>query len=177
MYKPNGYDSVEAKEFTGFNSPSAGAYVFGICDAEERTSKNGNPMLVLHLDIAEGEFKGNYSELSKRFSKDRLLKHYRVLSDENSGYVKGDVKAIEESNRGFKFNFDEKTLRGKLVGGMLQEEEYLANDGTVKTSLKVAYLCSVEKARSGSLKPMQPKKLDTSFSTPVSSNSELPWLN
>jgi len=176
MQKPNGYDTSEPKEFTGFNRPEAGAYVLGIVSAEERKTKKGDNMIVLCLDIAEGEFKGHYRELSSKFGKDRLLKHYRVIDrPESTPYFKGDIKAIEESNRGYKFNFDESTLRGKFVGGMLCEEEYLAPDGDTKTSLKVGFLCSVDKAKSGTLKTPAIKKLKTgsdyqTTSTPSSGN-------
>lgn len=39
-------------------------------------------------------------------------------------YFKGCITAIEESNPGYKFNFDERTLDNKLVGIIFRDEEY-----------------------------------------------------
>jgi hypothetical protein len=160
MKKPNGYDQVQAKTISGFSNPTAGTYVLGIIKANIEMSKKGNEMLVLELDIIEGEFQKHYRNVSERLGKNCLLKHYRVTDSEKSmPYFKGDIKAIEESNPGFKFDFDESKLRGKKVGGMLAEEEYETMQGEVKTALKLAFLCSVDTAKSGKLKPPTPKKI------------------
>lgn len=169
MFKPSNYDQADAKQFAGFNSPVAGATVLGITSAQEIQSRSGSPMLVLSIDIAEGEYKRYYTKLSADLKKDCMLKHRRTLTDDQSEYLKGDIKAIEESNKGFKFNFDERSLVNKLVGGMLREKEYLSKDGSIKTFLEIAYLCSVDKVRSGLLKPMPIKKLDAAPTTNIDS--------
>ena len=64
---------------------------------------------------------------------------------------------MEQSNPGYKFNNDEKTLRGKLVGVVLREEEYMGNDGNLKTKLVVDRFTSVDKIRSGDYE-VRPKK-------------------
>lgn len=181
MQKPNAYDSVSAKQFSGSPNPVApGAYVLGIVKAEITTSSNKNEMLVLSLDIAKGEYHGRFRELSDNVQKDCLLKHYRLTDSETSlPYFKGDIKAIEESNQGFVFNFDEKTLRGKLVGGMLAEEEYEKKDGTIGTSLKVAFLCSVATAESGKLQIPKKKEICKSHNVyddePPLNDEDLPF--
>lgn len=161
MHKPSNYDSVKAKTGT-FQRVEAGPYILGICKAIETTSRANDPMLVLSIDIADGPNKGNYRKLSERLNKDCLLKHYRLLTDNASDYLKGDIQAIEKSNSGFSFMFNENTLVGKFVGGMLAEEEYYSN-GDIKTILKIKYLCSVEDVNSGKLITPPLKKLDTSF--------------
>jgi len=161
MNKPTGWDSAPAKNGGGRDYPPPGAYVFGIIKGESVLSRNNNEMIVLSLDIAEGEFKGFYRQFSDDVEKDKLLKHRRVTNTEGSlPYFKGDIKAIEESNPGYKFNFDEKTLRGKVVGGMLREEEYEKQGGEIGNTTKIAFLCSVEKARSGTLKVPEKKCID-----------------
>jgi hypothetical protein len=161
MHKPSNYDSVSAKTGT-FQKVTPGPYILGICKAEETQSRAGDPMLVLSIDIADGPNKSNYRELSKRLNKDCLLKHYRLLTDNAADYLKGDIQAIEKSNPGFSFMFDERALPGKFVGGMLAEEEYYS-DGDIKTILKIRYLCSVDDVHSGKLITPPLKKLDTSF--------------
>ena len=169
MFKPSNYDTE--KERTFFDElPSAGPYVGKIIHAEEKQSKSGNPMLVLSIDISEGQFKDYYKNLSDRISKDCFLKHYRVLTDENAGYLKGDILAIEHSNPGFIYNFDETTLSGRLVGINIREEEYVANNGNIKISLKIVHLCGVVDVRNGKIKTIKPK---TFQSKPV--KNELPF--
>jgi hypothetical protein len=176
MNKPNNWESIKPETGGEFSRPSAGAYVFGIIKDETTTSRSNNEMLVLSLDIAEGEFKKYFKDLSEKLNKDFFLKHYRVLTEASIPYLKGDITSIEKSNPGFVYNFSDGSLRGKLVGGMLREEEYLDKNGMVKTSLKIMYLCSAEKARSGELQTPSVKKLDLSFNPPVDTgDTKLPW--
>jgi hypothetical protein len=156
MFKPQGYDGVEAKNFQN-DKLGAGPYVGVITFAEEKQSKNGNQMLVLNVDIAEGPFKGNYAALSQRLAKDCYLKHYRVLSEDNAGYLKGDILAIEHSNQNFKYDFEEKSLIGKFVGINLREEEYFGNTGEIKSNVKILHLCSASDVRKGAIKAPKPK--------------------
>jgi hypothetical protein len=158
MKKPEGYD--EAKAISGdFKNPVAGPYVLGIIKAEiGLTKETGKAKLVLSLDIAKGEFKNYYRELSEKMKKDCYLKIEQVFEGEKSlPYFKGLIKAIEESNQGYIFNFDEKTLVRKLVGAMLQEKHYVNGDGKRKSILKVYFVCSVAKAESGTLKTPNPE--------------------
>lgn len=178
MNKPNGYD--QAKPRGGVrNEPQRGGYILGIINAETKMSTNNNEMLVLKMDIAEGEFQGHFREISDAVQKDLLLKHYRVTDSEKSiPYFKGDIKAIEESNQGFVFNFDEKTLRGKKVGAVLINEEYVARDGDVKTCLKIAYICNAQKIRDGSFTIPKDKILSDGTvqrPQPATSDDDLPF--
>jgi hypothetical protein len=154
MQKPSGYDSTEAKQGGQFDKPKAGAYVMKILKAQEVMSKTNRPMLVLLLDIATGEHAGNFRKLfdflqSKNPDSKWPCVYRRCMDGEQTSFFKGDIKAIEESNPGFKFNFDEKTLAGKLVGCALGEKE---TDSTGKIILEPRFLCSSKKAASGEIK-------------------------
>jgi hypothetical protein len=179
MQRPTNWDSIPAQTFSGNEYPPAGTYVFRIVSESHDPSKQGKEMITLSLDIAEGQFKGYYRKLSDSTGKDRMLKHYRSITDESMPYFKGDIKAIEESNAGFTYNFSDGSLRDKFVGGMLREEEYLANSGETKTINKIMFLCSAEKARSGALKIPLIKKLNLTFPPSEKknnySNEPLPW--
>lgn len=100
--------------------------------------------------------------------------------------------AVSKSNNGFVFdgetNADESTLVGKLVGLILCEEEYVGNDGNIKTRLYVDKECSVEDILSGNFKVRALKKLpeeerkeiegsgDTSFmDIPENAGTDLPF--
>ena len=158
MKKPDNYDSSDPKTYGNFNSPKAGAYVLGIVGAVEGQTSNGKSKLVLSFDIAEGEFKNHYRELSEKFKKDCYLQLHQVTEGESAPFFKGVITLIEESNTGYKFNFDEKTLLRKLTGAMLKEEFYIDSNGREKSVLKVAFLCSIAKARSGELKVPEPDR-------------------
>ena len=161
MQKPNGYD--DAKEEWGvFDNPPPGGHILGIIKAEEVKVKNGEhagePMLALELDIAEGKYKNFFRDLSEKLGKSMYLRHNRMTSQTN--YFKGDIKTIEKSNPGFIFNFDEKTLVRKLVAAALREEEYIhAATQEIRSSLKIAFLCSVEDVRKGIQVP-KPKRIN-----------------
>ena len=153
MLKPEGFDQVETQAMGEYSKPTAGPCVMKILSAKEEMSKNSRPMLVLYIDIADGEFKDHFKNLFA-FLKSRNANakwpcvHRRCTDGDQIGYFKGDIKAIEESNAGFKFNFDENTLKNKLVGCMLGEKEY-TSDG--KIFLEPRFLCSAEKAKSGTM--------------------------
>lgn len=183
MEKPQGYDEAEAKTAGGdFAQPTAGGYVAKIVSAVFGVSKTQKKMLTIGLDIAEGEFKDHYTQLSEKFDKDAYLKIYQLTEGDNVNYFKGLVSAIEHSNQGFKFDFDEKKLIGKKLGVNLREEEYLNKDNVIKTILKVAYHCSADEARAGlaplaikQLKGVGAKPQTTSHSKDVPKDDDLPF--
>lgn len=178
MQKPIGYDQTEAKQFNANNKPPAGAYVMRIENAVETKANNGRPMMVFLLEIAQGEHAGNFRKLWEYLKKNNAeakwpCVHRRCVDGESVPYFKGDIKAIEESNQGFVFNWDEKTLKNKLVGCMLREKAIGENqDGSVKTILEPAFLCSVKTATSGELKPM-PIKFDKQQQNTSNNDPEL----
>jgi hypothetical protein len=179
MQKPENYDQTEAKQFSANERPPAGAYVMRIVNAKEEISSNNRPMLVLALDITHGPFTNNFKKLNDYLKglnpESKWPCVNRRCTDGNQiEYFKGDIKAIEESNEGFKFNFDEKTLIGKTVGCMLGEKE-INEDG--KTILEPRYLCSVKKAISGELKPIAIKKFVAQTRQPGCDDDTppLPW--
>lgn len=152
MNKPNDYDSVTPMT-NDYKKVPAGAYKLGIVSAEITTTKNSNrEMITLHLDIADGEFKNYYRELSTKLNKPCYLRYNQLTDGNSTPFFKGMVTSIEKSNQGYVFNFDEKTLARKFVGGMLQEKCDYNKNGELKHFLQVAFLCSVESALSGALK-------------------------
>ena len=167
MNKPTGYDETEAKVGGGeFPQPTAGGYVAKIVTAEIKTSQKGKEMLVLGIDIAEGEFKDHWTKLKEKFENAFYPSIFQLTEGEHTGYFKGLISAIEKSNSGYQWNWNEGTLIGKRLGVNLREEEYKNKNGEVKTSLKVAYFTTAQEAKAG-LKPLEPKKL-TSSGAPAS---------
>lgn len=161
MNKPKFYD--DAPTLSGDFVPLApGGYVCEIKKAvEQNAQKSGNPMLVLLLDIAEGERKGYFQD---RFDKDtREDKKWGcvlriVMDDPNktvgerkkiAGRLKGAIASIEMSNNGFKYDWKEESLKGKKVGGEFGLEEYTAQDGSTRTACKIRRLRSIDSIEKG----------------------------
>ena len=152
MEKPTGYD--EATAFKGeFETLPAGAYICQIIRAETATTyKNSRPQLVLLLDIFEGEHKGFYA---KKFSADtRNDKKWpcvfkQITDGTSTRFFKGVITAIEESNMGYTWNWDESTLKSMKCGVVFGREQYKAKDGTLKWSLRPQGIRSVEAVRKG----------------------------
>lgn len=160
MEKPKFYDEVKATD-NDYRPVMPGGYICTILSAKVQKSKAGNDMLVLALDIADGEYKDYYKE---RFDKDtREDKKWgcvlRMVIDDPTkdedtrkkmqSRLKGAIKSIEDSNEGFTFDWDEEKLKGKTVGGEFAIEEYIGNDGSTKTSTKINRLRSVETIKKG----------------------------
>lgn len=140
------------------NSLKAGGYVCKLTNVEDVPEKE---YLYIEFDIAEGEYKDYYKKLqeSKNFWGGSMYKSYK---EKALPMLKRFCSAVTKSNPGYIFdagtqNSDETTLKGKLIGLVLFEEEYLGNDGYVKTRLKVDYETDVEKIRKGDFK-VKPKK-------------------
>lgn len=167
MKKIEGYD--EAQALTGeYERLEAGGYICKIINAKEEESKSGKRMLVIAIDIAEGEHKGyyqkRYDESLKNASPDKHVKwagvYRQMLEGENSaGFLKGLITSLEASNEGFKWNWDEKKLIGLKCGAIFGEEEYEKMDGNIGTTVKVKYIRSVKSIQDGKFEIPKIKKL------------------
>lgn len=152
----------------------AGGYV---CKYTTVTDVADKEYLSMEYDIAEGEFKDYYKDLSDRagFWGGRCIRSYK---EKALPMFKRMCSAVSKSNSGFIFdgntNADESTLVGKKVGMILGEEEYIGNDGSVKTRLYVVRECAVEKIVAGDFKVPELKKLPSGTTTNDSSFMSIP---
>ncbi len=174
MPKINMRDYEEATASTGdYQRMGAGGYVAQIqavrTDGPASYGKgridyvNSKEYVKLIYDIAEGDFAGRFSD-DYWSGEDKDYGHQIFLSWKNMGAFKGNIQALDESNPGFDalaaFQADRWELFiGKKVGIVLGEEEYRANDGSVKTKLGLPRLKSVQDIRAGKFKVPAPKKL------------------
>lgn len=129
----------EAKDFTGL---PAGAYICTITSAEDLPEKE---YLKVGVDIAEGEFKGYYSKRKEDhpdWDWGSVGVYCRSYKEKALGMFKRFCSSVSKSNGNFVFdggtvNADEKSLVGKKIGIVFQEEEYYGNDGEKRTRLIV----------------------------------------
>jgi len=157
MEKPNNYDTTTAASFGDFETLEPGGYICQILKAEATQSKSGKEMLILYFDIREGEHKGYFKRTFDRMKEknpDAKWKgtYYQLTTGNSTQYFKGMITAIEESNRGFKFDFDETKLDGKMFGGAIGLEQY-ENNGKTGMSPKLKFTVSVESVKKGITAP------------------------
>ena len=132
---------TEVQEAGEFKRPSAGAYICGIANVEDIADRE---YLKIYYDIAQGEFKGYYTDMRKN-NPDWLWAgaYCRSYKPTALGMFKRFCSAVSKSNGNFVFdpstgNADETELAGKAIGLILQEEEYYSNSGDIRTRLVVA---------------------------------------
>lgn len=169
MNKPNDWDNVSA--YGEFKPLPAGGYVCKVCKVEETVSKGGKEMLVILLDICEGEFAGYFTEQYKTDTRQdkkwgcvyyQLTKDYQDSSKTSRGF-KTFVTSVKESNRGFTEVWGDKfaeSFAGKLVGCIFRKEQYVGTDGNYHWNTKPYQFRSVETIYKGVEVP-EDKYVDT----------------
>ena len=159
----NNFETVQAN--TGeFNRPKAGGYICVITLADDvpmNAQTGKGDYIKLEYDIADGEFKNYYTTQYEKFGGSfwsaRFIRSYK---EKALGMFKHFINCIEESNIGYKWNWDEITLQGKFIGLVIGEEEYQKNDGTIGTRMYVKDIKTVEQIKHGDFKVPELKKLD-----------------
>ena len=155
MKKPNGFDAAQG--LTDFVPLTLGGHVCKIMSVEEKKTSTGKDMLVVSLDIAEGEQKGYYTEQYKNDKRDPKKWGcivYVVVEDKGgntSRAFKQFIEAFEVSNKvttSWGENF-EAQFKGKLIGGVFGREQYQNNNGELKFITKCRWFDTIDKVRKG----------------------------
>lgn len=183
--KPKNWSEV--KEFTEWHKLPLDAYVCKVKQAAVQSTDNGNQMLCILFDIAEGEEAGYYTDEFKLNTRDdRKWKGVlRVWLPKDDGSekdewtkstFKGMVTSFEKSNPGYQWNWDEKSLAGKMVGILFRNEEWDYNSKT-GWAVRPFRALSVDSVRNGeytlpAAKPLQ-RSANYSYSEPYSGYSSM----
>lgn len=150
-----GYDKIQASG--DFERLPAGGYVIKIQSVKDEPEKE---YLRITYDIAEGPEAGRYkNETAENDYRHSFIRSYK---EKALGMFKAFTNALEESNPGYKWDWNEEGLKGKLLGVVIGYEEYEANDGNVKERQRIASCTSAEKIRKGEFKIPELKKLASS---------------
>ena len=166
MNKPQDYDQTQA--FGEYKPLPAGGYVCRIMAVEETTSQNGNDMLKISLDIAEGEFKNRFADMYRsdtRQDKKWGCVAYQLVYDTNGGTNRGFKSfctAAEESNPGFTIQWGPafgECFKNRLIGAIFGREEYIGNDSKAHWSTKPKFFRSADKIRKGDFEVPEDKPL------------------
>lgn len=155
------------QQFNGFNRNDiykdverlpVGGYILKVMDAKEMISEWGNS-LVISFDIAEGEYKDffaiNYKSQPGEDKKWKGVYRLRVPKDDGSeqdGWTKRRFNTVivnfEESNPKFHWDWDERKLKGKMIGALFNNKEYDFN-GRRGFFTNCHSLVAAERIRSG----------------------------
>lgn len=160
------------KATSEFKTLPAGGYVCEIKQAAEVRNRNSaGTHLEISFDILEGEHKGFFAQDWKE--QDREDKFWRGTINQNipnegsakyeqqARFFKAFITAIEDSNGGYHWNWDESTLKGKKIGVLFGEREKRSQRGTVYVVTDARAVLPVERVRSGDFTIPERKCIDT----------------
>lgn len=164
------FDKIEVNNFKSDRIP-AGGYVVACTNVEDVPEKS---QLRLQFDICEGEYKlffTNYYKEDKREKKfwPRGGSMVRSYNDKSAVFFKAFITSVCESNKNFKWNWDEKALKNQKFGVIIGEEEYSYTDknGNQRVAVRnyVDNVRSVDTIHSGNFKIPALKKLAQTVET------------
>lgn len=176
----NGYQ--KATTYSDNERLPVGGYILKILDAKEQNNSWGD-VLVISFDIAEGEqkdfFAKNYRAQTSEDKKWKGAYRLRIPVDDGSEEdeprqrrFKTVMSHIEESNQGYHWNWDERTLKGKLIGALFNNKEYDFN-GRHGFFTNCHSLVTVEKIRSGKFEIPADTLLNSGNGQPIGTPSSV----
>lgn len=147
------FDKVEAKGMDDFKGLPIGAYECVIKDARlNHNEETGKNTLKISIDIASGEYKDYFlkayetdTRIDRKWNSNAI--RYLAYEGDNVSYFKGFITIVENSNVGYKWNWEESTLKGKKVCGVFQYEEYEKQDGTRGIKVRLSKFRSLDKLK------------------------------
>ncbi len=155
MLKPNNFDNTVA--YGDYEPLPAGNYRCMIYQVFEAKSKAGRDMLVVWLDILDGEHRGRFTKEFRedtRQDKDWPIsgRYYQLVYDKEGQCNRGFrtlIDAVAASNKGFDPNriwgpsFVDH-FKNMVVGAGFGREQYKNKDGELKWSTKVTGIFPVD---------------------------------
>lgn len=171
-----GYDAInEAGELKSLVKGIYPLVITNIVNNEDRE------YLEVYYDVVKGDFKGYFAMAAKNIGRD-ISKEIRSYKETALPFFKAFITAVEKSNNGYSWDWDERKLIGKYIIGVFGEEEYV-KDGEVKVSVKLREFRSVEAYKEGKIKVPELKKLPESerpqptlqLETPTLIDDDLPF--
>lgn len=154
-------------ESGSFHRLKPGGYLVKILNVQDVPDKQ---YLRISFDIADGSEKGFFK---KQYDSDTRTERkwpnagsfVRSYKDSAAGMFKGFIGAVERSNKGFAWAWDEKALVGKVVGVIIGEEQYQNQKGQVRDRTYVASIRSIDVIKSGEYEVPEKKLLDVAKAT------------
>lgn len=136
----NNWDKVQATS-DGFPTLPVGGYICMILKCEEKPNRNsGGTHLEVWFDVAEGDYAGFFgADYNSQQGENRFWRGivYQNIPDESSekynqqcSFFKRFTNALEASNEGYHWDWNETGLKGKKIGVVFGEVERESRAGT-----------------------------------------------
>lgn len=151
-------DFNEVQEAQDFKNVQPGPKVVKIVEVEDKEDKE---YLKIAFDIAKGDMKGHFAEMKKNMGlsdwpiQGNTIKSYKKKA---LPFFKRFITAVEKSNEGYKFDFDEQKLVGKYFVANFGEEEY-DNGSEIKTTVRMQEARSLQSLKDGKIQIPKKKTL------------------
>ena len=155
-----GYEEAKTNEFENKERLQLGPHYCKILEAKivQMKTQDGRPFeqLQLRIDIAEpDEQAGFYNKKFQEDAKEDALNakwkgfyNLTVPEDNSEEFIKNNFKtlttSIEKSNPGYKWNWEENTLVGKIFCGVFGLEEFVNLEGNTITFTRCRFVRSTE---------------------------------
>lgn len=184
------FNGFEAKKQGGEREKlPAGGYVAKIMNAEEISYSWGS-VLLISFDVIEGEYKDFFRrDYQENTNEDRKWRGtYRLTIPRDDGSEKDEwtkrtfgnaIWAIEDSNRGYAWDWNEAGLKNKTVGVLFRNREWEI-DGNTGWTTECCKLTSVDDIRNGKFKmpkdkPLENKPADSFADITKDDSMRMPW--
>lgn len=148
-----GFDLIsEAGELVSLKKGIYGLEIKDVVDVPDRE------YLEIYFDITKGEFANYYATWKANDGKDhsKTIRSYKTSA---LPFFKAFTTAVEKSNPGYHWDWDEKKLIGKKVIGVFGEEEYVKEDKTIGVVVRIQDFRSLEAYQKGEIQIPELKKL------------------
>lgn len=162
------YTGMKAEKTVGNTPLPAGGYVAEIKKAKVEEYSWGS-VVVVAFDIAEGEYKGFFQkQYDSNPNEDKKWKGtYRItVPDESSKFFQSNqrtfnnfIYALEDSNKGYHYDCDEKKFSGKSIGVIFRDKQWKMN-GRDGWTTECGAVTDVTAIRENTFKQLKPKPLD-----------------
>ena len=176
------YSDVKFERTSGGREtlPACG-YVCSILSARVEENDWGSTLIIAH-DVCEGEFSGifkrDYDNNDREDKKWRGTFRLRLPKDDGSEQdawkkrsLGNTIWALEQSNPGFSWDWDEKKLKGKKIGLLYRNKEWEMNGRTGWTTEAISAE-SIDNIREGKFRIPKDKALPVKATTPVFTEEE-----
>jgi hypothetical protein len=163
------YDDVRAERASGGRETlPAGGYVCQIISAKVESNDWGDTLVIAH-DVCEGEYAGifrrDYEGNDREDKKWRGTFRIRLPKDDGSQQdawkkrsLGNTIWAIEQSNPGYTWNWDEKTLKGLKIGLIYRNKEW-EYEGRSGWTTEAGAAESIDNIRNNKFRPLKDKPL------------------
>jgi hypothetical protein len=175
------YNGAKAEKTITSAPLPAGGYVAKIMAAEVKSYDWGD-QLIVSFDILEGEHKDHFAkEYRANVNEDKKWKgNYRArIPDESNQYFSSQqrtfnnfIYALEASNPGYHFDWDETKLKGKVIGVLIRDKEW-AYEGKTGWTTECCAVTEADAIRKNEFKTPRAKPL---ANKPAFSGNGVPML-